>query len=467
MKSFPMFIRTTNRTVVICGGGEQAAQKARLMLKTDAQLLIAATDPEPELAELIASGRARLHDGPITPDLFAGAAMGFIATGSPAADSCLHVLAKVARCAVNVVDRPDLCDLTTPSIVDRDPLVVAIGTDGTAPVLARQVKTRVEQMLPANIGGLAAFAGRLRNSVAAKVPQAGRRGFWRWVFAEGPAAAWARGAEREAASLIKSAIAAGGAPDEPDTGRISLVGAGPGARDLLTLRAVQRLQEADVIFYDRLSGDDVLELARRDARRVYVGKSVGEQAWPQDRISRLIVAEALQGQRVVRLKSGDPGIFGRATEELEAARQAGIPVDIVPGITAASAAAASAGHSLTERGATDALVLTTGMCRQGDPLPDPVQRITPGTTGAFYMAARQVRRIQSGLMAQGLPASSPCTLVVDASKPSEHIWNGPLEDLARHMSDNGIDGSAMILVSWPKPATQARAMPPAVLARSA
>ena len=336
MKSFPMFIRTTGRRVIIAGGGEQAAQKARLLLKTDARIVLTAPVLDDELAALVASGRAVHHASGATMELFEGAAMSFIATGCPGWDASLHALAQAARCPVNVVDRPDLCDITTPSIVDRDPVVVAIGTEGTAPVLGRALKTQIETMLPVNLGGLAALAGLLRASVAAGVPRAARRAFWAWVFKGAPRAIWTRGAEREAARLIKAAIAVGGAPEADTVGSIALVGAGPGARDLLTLRAVERLQEADVIFYDRLVDEEVLELGRRDAERVFVGKHVGAHAWPQQRINAVIVAEARKGRRVVRLKSGDPGIFGRAGEEIEAARAAGIAVEIVPGVTAAS-----------------------------------------------------------------------------------------------------------------------------------
>lgn len=448
MKSFPMFIRTTGRKVVIAGGGEQAAQKSRLILKTDARILLAAPELDAELQALVDEGKAEWHSDTPSASLFEGAAMGFIATGCPALDACLHGVAGLARCPVNVVDRPDLCDLTTPSLVDRDPVVVAIGTEGTAPVLARQIKTRVEEMLAPNLGGLAALAGRLRTSVAAQIPRNKRRAFWRWVFADAPRQSWIRGAEREAASQIKNAIARRQAPDTVAGGSISLVGAGPGARDLLTLRAVERLQEADVIFYDRLMGEDVLELARRDAERIYVGKSVGARAWPQERINALIVAEAKKGRRVVRLKAGDPGIFGRATEELEAARDAGIPVEIVPGITAACAASANAGRSLTERGATDTLVMATGRCRDGAPLPDCVRFATPGTALAFYMSVGQAERIQTALLARGMAADTPVTVGVDVSKTNERMLETPLGGLAEMIKAEDVTGCAVILISW-------------------
>lgn len=454
MKSFPMFIRTTNRRVVIAGGGEQAAQKTRLILKTDAKIVLAAPELDDELQSIVDAGRATHHAGAIGADLFRGAAMGFIATGCPGVDTAVHAIAKAAGCPVNVVDRPDLCDLTTPSLVDRDPVVVAIGTEGTAPVLGRQIKTEIEQMLTPNLGGFAALAGRMRGAVARRVAPEQRRAFWRWAFAETPRRAWTRGAEREAAEALKTAIAAGAAPDAETAGSIALIGAGPGARDLLTLRAVQRLQEADVIFYDRLVDTEVLELARRDAERVYVGKVVGAHAWPQERINALIVAEAQKGRRVARLKSGDPGVFGRATEELEAARAAGIATEIVPGVTAACAAAAHAGQSLTERGVSDTLVLTTGTCRDGDPLPDCARHAQPGSTLALYMSVRQSARIVAALLAQGMPGAADVTIAVEVTKPGERFLHCRLEDLSTTLQAEGINGVATLLITWPKSMAQ-------------
>ena len=455
MKSFPMFIRTTGRRVLIVGGGEQAAQKARLMLKTDARITLVAGHLDDELAALVTSRRADRHDGPVTPALFEGAAMTFVATGCPGHDAAVHALVTAARCPVNVVDRPDLCDLTTPSIVDRDPVVVAIGTEGTAPVLGRQIKTQIEQMLIPNLGGLAALAGRMRAAVAARVPRAGRRAFWRWVFAEAPRQSWTVGAERDAARLMKEAVAAGGAPDARLCGSIAYVGAGPGARDLLTLRAVQRLQEADVIFHDRLVEDDLLELARRDAERVCVGKVVGAHAWPQDRIDAAVVAEARKGRRVVRLKSGDPGIFGRLDEELSAAHAAGIATEIVPGVTAACAAAASVGRPLTRRGETNALVLTTARAQAGGALPDIARHARPGTTLAIYMGVASADEIARGLMACGGDPDAPVSIVADASKPGERTLVTTLSRLGRTVAESGITGCAVIFVTFPLGAGQA------------
>ncbi|MEM6890084.1 MAG: siroheme synthase CysG [Pseudomonadota bacterium] len=455
MRAFPMFIRTTDRRVVIAGGGEQAAQKARLILKTDAKIVLVAPSLDAELRGLVAQGRA-LHDpGPITPDTFRSAALVFIASGCAGADIALHALAKEAGALVNVVDRPALCDATTPSIVDRDPLVVAIGTEGAAPVLGRSVKTQIEYLLPPRIGGLVALAGRLRGAVAENLPQNARRAFWAWVFNGAPNRLHRGGSEMQAAEMVKSAIEARRVPDGAGEGHIALVGAGPGSRDLLTLRAVERLQEADVIYYDRLVDPEVLELARRDAERVFVGKEVGATLWPQDRICALIVAEARKGRRVVRLKSGDPSIFGRATEELEAARETGIPVEIVPGVTAASAAAAALGRSLTERGQTDTLVIATGMCRPGDRNPDWANHVRPGTTLAIYMGVKSADKIVGDLTTRGADKNTIVELAVNVSMQKERLVHTTLGDLVETLARNAVEGVALILIRFPK--TQARA----------
>lgn len=450
MKSFPMFIKTTNRRVVIAGGGEQAAQKARLMLKTDAQIVLLADHLDDELQGIVTEGRAVQTKGQISTHSFAGAAMAFIGTGCPGIDASLHGIAKAAGIPVNVVDQPHLCDITTPSLVDRDPVVVAIGTEGTAPVLARGIKTQVEQLLDPSLGSFAALSGRMRGAVALRVPRMQRRAFWGWVFKGAPWQAHKRGAEREAAKLLKDAIQNGQAPQESALGSIALVGAGPGARDLLTLRAVERLQEADIIFYDRLVDVDVLELARRDAERVFVGKVVGASTWPQDRICDVIVAAAKQGKRVVRLKSGDPMLFGRAAEEIAAAQTADIPVEVVPGVTAASAAAAALKHPLTTRGQTDTVVFATGQTQPGADLPDWCRHARPGTTLAFYMAVGKSAEIAANLIAQGLPVTTPVTIASSVSKPSQTVLDTQLDCLDRDMRRSGVTGCSILLISIPK-----------------
>lgn len=453
MKTFPMFLQMAGRRVVIVGGGEQAAQKARLILKTEAQIVLVAQDLDPELAALVAQGRAQ-QVTTLSVDVFRGAALVFVATGCVGFDYAAHALAKEAGALVNVVDRPALCDATTPSIVDRDPVVVAISTEGTAPVLARQIKSKMETLLEPALGELAALAGRLRPEVAQRIPARERRFFWEWVFSGPPRQAMAKGAAREAAKLLKQALSAGRAGKMQ--GSIALVGAGPGAADLLTLRALRLLQEADVIFYDRLVDPSVLELARRDAERVFVGKEVGACAWPQDRINSVIVAAAKQGKKVVRLKSGDPGVFGRISEELGAAGDAGIPVEIVPGVTAASAAAASLGRGLTERGQTDRLLLATATCKPGDPDPDWAKMLQPGTSLAIYMGVGKAQSIILGMQAAGIPLSLRVDVVSHASTPKEQKISCTLSELPSALEKGAIENPAVILVFWPKAAALAQ-----------
>ena len=331
MKTFPMFLQMAGRRVVIVGGDEQAAQKARLILKTEAEIAILAPKLEEELFDLVSIGRIQHLSGPITPHSFENSALSFIATGCPGADMALHALAKEGGATVNVVDQPDLCDAITPSIVDRDPVVVAIGTEGTAPVLARQIKTKVEEILEPKLGELAALAGRLRTSAAMRLSPRKRRDLWRWVFNSLPRREFSTGKEREAARLIKTAIKTGVFPGQ-EAGSVCLVNAGPGEKDLITLRAVQRLQEADIIFYDGSVEPDVLELARRDAERVHVRTTSGSQTWPKEKVLNTILAEAKNGKRAVWLFGDDATGTVRSIDDIRASETEDLPIEFVPGV---------------------------------------------------------------------------------------------------------------------------------------
>ena len=445
MKTLPLFLRTTDRRIVIVGSGERAVRKCRLALKTDAAITVAAPELDAELEHLVAAGRIRHHPTALTPAVFEGAAVAFIATGSRDGDARAQRLAKAAGVLVNVPDTPELCDALMPAIVDRSPVTVAVGTEGTAPCLARQIKSQVEALLEPRLGDLAAIAGRLRRA-ASRVSPEKRRSLWEWVFSGEPRDALRRGDPHEAARLIKQAITRGGAPGER-AGQVSLVGAGPGSADLITLRGARRLQEADIIFHDRLVAPEVLELARRDAELVYVGKTPGTMSWPQDRINRVIIAAARRGHRVVRLKCGDPGIFGHVAEEVAALRAAGIAWEIVPGVTAAVSAAAAASEFLTERGTTNAVVFTTGQTRQGDLCPDWGRHLVPGTTMALYMAVRASPAVQANLIASGCDPAMDVTIVANASLPSERVINTTLEDMAEKA--RGADGPTIILLRVP------------------
>ncbi|WP_341368688.1 siroheme synthase CysG [Yoonia sp. BS5-3] len=452
MKTFPMFLTMAGRRVVIAGGGEQAAQKCRLILKTQAKITLLATELDPELADLHSQGRIHWDASPITAAHFADTALVFIATGCPGIDAALHAVAKAAGATVNVVDRPDLCDAITPSIVDRDPVVVAIGTEGTAPVLARQIKTRMEELLEPRLGDLAALAGRLRDRAAQRLQPRKRRDLWRWVF-NGPVRdIHARSAERDAAQMIKDAIQTGTFGDAGPS-PVALVGAGPGAKDLITLRGVQRLQEADIIFYDRLVDPEILELARRDAERVYVGKAPGAHSLPQDKISGLLVAAARQGKRVVRLKCGDPGIFARGAEEADALKAADIPYEIVPGVTAASAASAAMGGFLTERGTCDTLILTTGRSEDEQSSADWVNLLQEGRRVAVYMGVGTADQIESTLSQAGLANRIDVDIVGNAQLPTQKIASCKLGALSQTLQDNAIENPAILFLSHKKTAS--------------
>lgn len=449
MKTFPMFIQMEGRRVVIVGGGEQAAQKTRLMLKTEAQIILRSDHLDDELAALAAAGRIIHQHGALQAEELKDTALVFIATGCPGADMALHALAKAAGATVNVVDQPALCDVITPSIVDRDPVVVAIGTEGTAPVLARQIKTQIEQMLEPNLGDLASLAGRLRASAAARFGPRARRDLWRWVFGDAPRRTHGRGAAREAAQMIKQAIATGDF-DQQIGGSVALVGAGPGAKDLITLRGVQRLQEADVIYYDRLVDPEILELARRDAERIYVGKRPGCHSWPQEKITQTVVTAARNGARVVRLKCGDPGIFARSMEEMDAVRAAGIPLEIVPGVTAACGAAAASGQTLTEREAIDTLILTTGHSTDGCAVPDSVKNLMPGSCIALYMAVSAAPDISAYLATHYDATDISVTIVAHAQSAREVIATCDITSLPATLDQHCITDTAMLFLKLRK-----------------
>ncbi len=452
MKTFPMFLQMAGRRVVIVGGGEQAAQKTRLMLKTEAEIVICAPDLDAELQALADSGKVWHETGAITAAHFANTILVFIASGCPGIDAAMHAVAKDAGATVNVVDQPHLCDAITPSIVDRDPVVVAIGTEGTAPVLARQIKTQMEQVLEPRLGDLAALAGRLRGLAASRLGPRARRDLWRWVFQEEPRKTFAMGAERDAARMIKDAIIAG-KPVSKKHGSVSLVGAGPGAKDLITLRGVQRLQEADIIFYDRLIDPEVLDLARRDAERVYVGKQPGCHSWPQEKITETIVSAAKKGQRVVRLKCGDPGIFARGAEEIDALRAADIPYEIVPGVTAACGAAASADLMLTERDKIDSLTLATGHLRNGTCLPESIRQIQPGQSVALYMGISAAADVASELQRHPFADQISITVVAKAQTLDETVVSACPKTLSQAITAQSITDTAIIFVRLSKKAT--------------
>ena len=445
---FPAFHKVAGRRVVVVGGGEEAAAKIRLIAETSAEIVVYAAALGQEAgADLIAAGGDWRGAWPEAADL-AGAALVFAANGSEAMDREIQAMARKAGVPVNVVDRPDLCDFYTPAIVNRAPLSVAICSEGVAPVLSRHVRARIEALLAPAFGDLAGLADRLRDRVTGSFGSvAERRRFWARFFSGSIAGKVFAGRQDEAEDEALRTLEI----DPLWKGHVSLVGAGPGAEDLLTLRAQRTLQEADVIVYDRLVPEAVVAQGRRDARRIYVGKAKGAHAVTQDEINALIVREALKGNNVVRLKSGDPLIFGRAGEEMAALRKAGISFDIVPGITAAFAAAAETEIPLTMRAqeagkGSSSLVFASGHDADGETLPGWAGLALSGATIAVYMGRTVAAKVAMRLIEAGMSASTPVAAIENASRSDNRTWSGRLDELAELAKHPEIAGPVLIIV---------------------
>lgn len=443
LSSFPVFLRVEGRPVVIVGGGDEALAKARLLAQSSAELRIVAEDPDPALITLAGEKGATLVREAYSPAHLEGAALVFAATGEEVHDRTVVADARRLGLCVNAVDRPELCDFYTPAIVNRAPVAIAIGTEGAGPVLAQMIRARIERMLSPSLGALATLAASYRAAVERLVPKGGeRRRFWRDFFEGPPARAMEIGHLDEAKAAAEALLAR----REAQAGHVALVGAGPGAADLLTIRAQRLLMEADVIVHDALASPEVVAMGRRDAERIDVGKRKGCHSKSQDEISRLLVALARQGKRVVRLKSGDPLIFGRAGEELQALRDAGISHEVVPGVTAALAAAADFELPLTLRGVASSLVMTTGHDLRGASLPDWARLAIGGATVAVYMGRSNAADVAERLIGAGLSADTAVAVVENASLENRRLLHGTLADLPALADRHELAGPVMTII---------------------
>lgn len=440
MDAFPIFWSVKGQTVLLFGGGAEAAAKLRLLVKTTARVVVIADTFDHEAIDL--SGVEAVTADPLAVPIPA-AVLAYAATGSHVLDAAIARRLRAAGIPVCAADQPEVSDFITPAIVDRDPVVVAIGTEGTAPVLAREIKARVERMLPAGLGRVARKSGALRDHVAARIaPGAPRRRFWHALFRAALDGAFERtGFGRTARALL--------AGDHAVPQPVAFVGAGAGGADLLTERARQRIDRADVVLYDALVAPEILELARREALLVNVGKRAGRHALKQGEINALIVEHARDGGRVVRLKGGDPSIFGRLAEEIDAVQAAGFAVEIVPGVTAASVAAASALAPLTERGQAQELRIVTAHGAGGE---DDIEAVdwasaASGTAPlAIYMGRGNARGVQRRLVLHGRPASTPVILVESAGRADETVAHATLGTLADAVGTLPGEGPLMIMV---------------------
>jgi uroporphyrin-III C-methyltransferase/precorrin-2 dehydrogenase/sirohydrochlorin ferrochelatase len=372
-----------------------------------------------------------------------GAALVFAATGDPLRDAEIVAAARAENVPANAVDSPNLCDFYTPALVNRAPVSVAICSTGAAPVLAQKLRARIEAMLPTRLGALARLGEAFRGAADKMLPTGQpRRRFWSAFFDGGIAAAALAGRPDEARRLAARWLT--GATGEA-SGFVWLVGAGPGAGDLLTLRAHRLLQEADVIVHDALVPASVVAMGRRDAARIDVGKRKGRHSTSQEEINAILVREAAEGRRVVRLKSGDPLVFGRAGEEIFALRAAGVPFEVVPGVTAALAAAAEAEIPLTMRGAASSIVFAAGHAAAGE-APDWTPLALSGATVAVYMGRSVAAQVAAGLIGAGLSPATPVAIVEKASLAGARHFSGTLADLARCGANDDGDAPTLILI---------------------
>ena len=443
LNAFPVFMRVERRAVVIVGSDEEALAKARLLGQSSADIRIVAESPSANLAGWIAANGATLVAEAFAPNHLTDAALVFAATGEAALDRRVSDDARAAGIPVNAVDRPELCDFFTPAIVNRAPLTVAIGTEGAGPVLAQMVRARIDAMLPPSLGRLAALANTFRDAAERLFPKGvARRSFWHAFFSGAPARAIEHGGENEARAAASKLLNARGA----GAGHVALVGAGPGAEDLLTLRAHRLLMEADVIVYDALVPEAVVSMGRRDAERLPVGKRKGCHSKTQDQINALLVRLGREGRRVVRLKSGDPLIFGRAGEEMQALRDAGLSFEVVPGVTSAFAAAADFELPLTLRGVTSSMVFTTGHDLKGKSLPDWAKLAISGATVAVYMGRSVAADVATRLIEAGLSPDTAVAVVENASLHNRRRFHGILADLPSLQSRDDLDGPVMTII---------------------
>ncbi len=444
MRYFPVFADLEGADVLVAGGGEQAAQKVRLLRKTSARLWVVAEAANAELSALAHEGAIGLIARSFVDTDADGQRLVYAATGNRRQDAAVSAAARARGIPVNVVDAPELSTFITPAIVDRDPVVVAIGTEGAAPVLARDIKSKLETLLPAQFGALAARAQALRDLINSRIADIGaRRRFWERLllgpFRHAVLSGSHAKADRILAAELKSA-------DVPVRGRVALIGCGPGDPDLLTLKAVQRLQEADVLVVDRLVNPAILEYARRDAERIYVGKTPGGVSTSQAQINRILVREATAGKAVARLKGGDPLIFARAAEEMAALQGAGIEVEVVPGVTAAHACAARVQLPVTLREQVRQFSVVTGATANGQPELDWKRLAAEGSAFAIYMGVGNAPVIRAELLAAGMSAETPAVIVENGTRDNERAVATTLGDLTDCVTKRAIAGPAVIFI---------------------
>jgi uroporphyrin-III C-methyltransferase/precorrin-2 dehydrogenase/sirohydrochlorin ferrochelatase len=445
MEYLPIFLRLVDRPCAVIGGGEVAARKVGLLLDAGARVTVTAPRLCAALADLAGSGRIVHRARQFAADALDGATVVIAATDERTVNAEVSRLAQLRRIPVNVVDDPELCSFILPAIVDRSPVVVAVSTGGSTPVLARLLRARLETLIPVAYGELAKLAQRFRERVKGALPQPSRRPFWERVLT-GPIAELVFSgrlpqAERALEQAIDDAAHRG-----PPPGEVYLVGAGPGNPELLTFAALRLMQQADVVLYDNLVSPEIIDLCRRDAERIYVGKQRANHTMRQEEINALLVKLAKEGRRVLRLKGGDPYVFGRGGEEIETLAASGVRFRVVPGITAACGVAAYAGIPLTHRDYAQSCVLVTGHLKDGTMNLDWHGLARPRQTVVVYMGLLGLKKLCEQLIEHGMPPDMPAAVVQQATMPQQRVVTGTLADLAERVEGSGLRPPTLVIV---------------------
>ncbi len=445
MEYFPLFFKLTDQPVLVVGGGEIATRKARLLARAGAVIDVVAPQVDAELQTLVSAqgGQVFLHEF-VETLVERRYVLVVSATDDTETNQQVSELCQRLRVPVNVVDSPDLCSVITPAIVDRSPLVVAVSSGGEAPVLARRVKTLIETLLPSAYGQLAQLASRFRDRVKARFTDMElRRRFWEATLNGEVAEKALAGNLDDAEHLLETKLREG---DVDTSGEVYLVGAGPGDPDLLTFKALRLMQKAEVVLYDRLVTEPIMDLVRKDAERIYVGKQRADHAVPQQTINTMLLELAQQGKRVLRLKGGDPFIFGRGAEEIELLAEHGIPFQVVPGITAASGCASYAGIPLTHRDHSQSVRFITGHVKDGVLDFRWGEFVEDSQTLVFYMGLTGLPQICAQLIAHGKSPDTPAALIERGTQPQQRVHTGTLATLETIVAQESVTPPTLLVI---------------------
>ncbi|TPQ26450.1 siroheme synthase CysG [Methylomonas koyamae] len=445
MDYFPLFLKLKGQSCLIVGAGEIASRKIELLAKAGAKISVVAPEVSDSVADMANAGLVMLTQKPFADSDLDGMCLVVSATDTRSVNEAVAQAANARNIPVNVVDNPDLCSFIFPAIVDRSPLTIAVSSGGVSPVLARLLRSKVETAIPGAFGLLGQFAEEFRALVKQRLPDAARRRvFWEDALQGNIAELVFSGRRDQAAAELQAKLDA--AEQAQSRGEVYLIGAGPGDPDLLTFRALRLMQQADVVVYDRLVSKEILEMARRDAEKIYVGKQRSNHSLPQESINELLANLALSGKRVARLKGGDPFIFGRGGEEIETLMQQGIQFQVAPGITAAAGCASYAGIPLTHRDHAQSCTFVTGHLKDGNINLNWSQLAAPNQTIVIYMGLVGLETICQSLIEHGCPADQPIALIQQGTTRHQRVITGTLSDMPKKVENADIKPPTLIIV---------------------